>query len=340
MRRSWMVAACVVVCIAGCGRKAPAPRQADDAVPVQVSAAERGDSHAAIVTGGRVIGAREALVSWKIAGRVQRLRVRCGDRVRAGATLAELDPVDARAAAAQADAAYDNAQRAASHAESLVATGAVASARVSDAQAAARAARAVRDQAHDALARTALAAPFAGVVGATWAQEGELLAAGTPVASVIDDATLLARTGVTDADAVRLDPGDAARIALPTGAVLEGRLATIGGAPDAATGLYRVDVTLPHHADLRPGMVVDVTLTPRGSGAGVALVPPDAVLRRGGRDVVYLARGGRAVERVVTVGGLRGARVAIAAGLAPGDSVIVVGQQYVRDGHAVRLAAR
>ncbi len=336
----WMAAVAVVLVAAGCGRKAAPPRTADPAVPVQVAPAEAGGANAAIVTGGRVVGARETLVAWKIAGRVLRMRVKPGDRVRAGQPLADLDPVDARAAAAQADAAYDNAARAAAHAESLAASGALAGARVSDAQAGARAARAVRDQAHDALTRTTLTAPYAGVIGTTWAQEGELLAAGAPVASVVDDARLLARTAVTDADAGRVHSGDAATVRVASGAALDARVDAVGGAPDPATGLYRVDLALPAHAGLRPGMVVDATLEPRGDGRTVALVPPDAVLRRGGRDIVYLARAGHAVERVVTVGDVRGARVALLAGVAPGDSVVVVGQQYVRDGGALRVTAR
>jgi hypothetical protein len=53
---------------------------------------------------------------------------------------------------------------------------------------------------------------------------------------------------------------------------------------------------------------------------------------------VYLVRGGKAVRTRVRRGATYQGRIEIVDGLAPGDSVIVAGNNMVRDGGAIRLA--
>ena len=76
MRR--VALACAVLAFVGCGKHTTPLSKSDDAVPVQIATADSGSALAAVATGGRVVGARETLVSWKIGGRVTRLRVRSG----------------------------------------------------------------------------------------------------------------------------------------------------------------------------------------------------------------------------------------------------------------------
>jgi membrane fusion protein (multidrug efflux system) len=62
------------------------------------------------------------------------------------------------------------------------------------------------------------------------------------------------------------------------------------------------------------------------------VVPLATVLPYRGEHVVYLARDGRAVRRVVRLDRFLSTEVVIAEGLAPGDCVIVEGHRGVIDG--------
>jgi Cu(I)/Ag(I) efflux system membrane fusion protein len=94
----------------------------------------------------------------------------------------------------------------------------------------------------------------------------------------------------------------------------------------AATRTARARVEIANPAGkLRPGMYASLGLTPPGREA--LLVPAEAVIRTGRRDVVVLAQGRgryRAVE--VEVGMESGSDAEIRKGLKPGDRVVVSGQ--------------
>lgn len=65
----------------------------EPAMPVQVAVAERGDVRHTISAPGRVEAETEVKISAEVPGRVDRLRVKEGDRVRKGDILVELDTV-------------------------------------------------------------------------------------------------------------------------------------------------------------------------------------------------------------------------------------------------------
>jgi hypothetical protein len=67
-------------------------------------------------------------------------------------------------------------------------------------------------------------------------------------------------------------------------------------------------------------------------------VPQAAVHQRDGRDIVWVVRNGRVERRAVTVGGVRGDAVTIAAGLSGGDRVVVGGPDKLADGAGVTEA--
>jgi hypothetical protein len=89
-------------------------------------------------------------------------------------------------------------------------------------------------------------------------------------------------------------------------------------------------------ADL--GLAVNQPATlqlPAGGAREVVSVHKDAVLRRGGRDMVYLVRDGAATPRTVALGEAVGSRFQVLDGLVPGDLVVVRGNERLRPGQPV-----
>lgn len=86
-----LTAAAVFVC--GCGAKAPVAAR-ETAVPVKIRTPARLDRPAVIRAGGSVEARESSEVGFQVAGRVARVLVEEGQRVRQGQALAELDPRD------------------------------------------------------------------------------------------------------------------------------------------------------------------------------------------------------------------------------------------------------
>lgn len=119
-----------------------------------------------------------------------------------------------------------------------------ANAAVAQTEAGAQSARAALGEAENALARTTLIAPFAGIVGDVLVEVGELVAPGGVVVQLADTTRwAVETTDLVELDVVYLEPGQAAEVtfdALP-GETLRGNVTEIGRVP----ALTRGDVTYP-----------------------------------------------------------------------------------------------
>jgi HlyD family secretion protein len=64
-------------------------------------------------------------------------------------------------------------------------------------------------------------------------------------------------------------------------------------------------------------------------------IPRAALVRDGGRDIVFVVKSGRAERRAVSVESASGDQVAIAAGLSVGETIVIEGADKLSDGSAV-----
>ncbi len=103
--------------------------------------------------------------------------------------------------------------------------------------------------------------------------------------------------------------------------------------PETRTAEVRVEVPNPEGA-LRPGMTARVRVV-LGRREGVVTVPVEAVVRQGGRAVVFVVEDGVARARPVATGLSDGLRVEVQ-GVRAGERVVVAGQESLRDGMPVR----
>ncbi len=147
-----------------------------------------------------VLSLNDARLSAEIGGRILRLPVKVGDRVAAGDVLVELDCRDHRLALRQAQAQLDEAvarrelaERQLKRARSLLARKNISADQFDQRETEERVARSTvataqvaRDQAQLAVERCKVRAPFAGLVTARLAAEGEHAAPGTPLVQVLD----------------------------------------------------------------------------------------------------------------------------------------------------------
>jgi multidrug efflux system membrane fusion protein len=295
-----------------------------------------------IVAAGTLGAKEEIALGFKIGGVIADIRVNAGDVVRAGETLAVLDPREIDAAVARAQSASDKAERDHARAQRLYTDSVVTRVQLEDAETAAQIARADLESARFNRRYATIVAPSDGVVLRRFMEPGEVISTGTAVLSLGSRARgTVVRVGLADRDIVRVRRGDAATVhfdALPE-RVFQGVVTELAAAAEASTGTYLVEVSIPAAAGFASGLVGTVEIRPAGS-TRASIVPLDAVLEADGDRATLFALsadGERAERREVTVAFITGDRVVVTSGLDGVRAVLTDGAAYLNDGVAVRV---
>lgn len=308
---------------------------------------------------GTLTSPRDAELTPRVAGLVERVDVDAGDQVAAGETLITLDRSLGRltldtleASVAEARAQLSEAERLADEAKRLAAQNAISRTELAtrrsevDVQAAALA-RLRAEAAHqrEVLDRHEVVAPFAGTVRERRVEPGEYVAESSPVVGLVATERLRMDVAAPQQYFSAITAGMPVRIQPEAlhGETLEAAVDVKVAASDALarTFLARIFVD---NADgrLTPGMSAKV-LFEIESPEEVLVIPRDALVReaRAGTRVWIVKpgdEGPRAVERQVSLGRSADNRVEVLSGLSAGDRVIVRGNESLSRGERVRLA--
>jgi HlyD family secretion protein len=376
----WIRRGLIVAVLVGSGVALRVTYFAPTVVPVSVVGAEVGRVEEIVTNNkaGTVNARRRASLNPEMGGRIDRLPVKEGDRVREGDVLLELADAELQAQlsvqenasmAAQASV-IESCAAAELAARNLARTGRLAEDRLVSRQtleqamnaavgagagcASARArveqADAAVDMAQSGLEKTVLRAPFDGVVSKVRGQLGEWLApapATSPTPSVIeliDTRSIYVRAPLDEVDVARIRAGLPVRVTMDAfpGRSFPGRLTMVGAFVSEAQQQNRtldVDVELEDAAFAR-------TLLP-GISADIEIVlqTRDGVLRvptpailQGGR--VLVVRDGTLVGVKVRAGLANWEYTEVLDGFEPGEQIVVsLDRTEVREGARVRVEA-
>ena len=351
---------------------ATADRSRDEA-PVEVRPVERGSIELRRIFSGTLESTAEFVVAPKVGGRVERMVVDLADLVTRGQVVAELDNdefeqelaqaeaerVVARAKVAEAKSRLEITERELARARKLQQRGLETESRFDTveaerlaAQAGLEVARAQETRAESLLAGarirlgyTRVTASWTGdvdrrIVARRHVDEGEMVAARTPLFTIVELDPIKAVVSVTEKDYARLKPGQQA--VLTTDAhpdrTFQGTIARIAPVFRQTSRQARVELTVPNPGgQLKPGMFVraEVVLE-RVEDA--TLVPTAALATRAGQTGVFVVRDqGRSVTwQPVRVGIRDGERVQVI-GEGVSGRVVTLGQQLIDDGSRITI---
>lgn len=189
------------------------------------------------------------------------------------------------------------------------------------------------------LTRTEVKAPYGGRITARNATLGAIASAqGLPMFVLEKDGALELRADLSEADLLRLEPGQKAHLRLiGLDAPVEGRIRLIEPAIDPSTRLGRARIELPATPGLRAGMFAEAAIVIAEREA--LALPGSAIGTAQGRETVLRVADGR-VERVTVTTGIRdGGLVEIVSGLNPGDLVVTKAGSFLRDGDRITPVA-
>jgi RND family efflux transporter MFP subunit len=295
---------------------------------------------------GMVEAVRQSTVAAQVAGQIIEIKVKVGDRVKAGQVLLRIDPRSAEQAlsgsqsqVAEAQAMLSNAQRSYQRSQQLYAQKFISKAALDQAeqdfratQARVAALQASAGQATTARTFTTITAPYAGVVAALPVEVGDMATPGRPLLTVFDPAAMRVTATLPQSALAGIKLQLPAQVEFPA---LKRMVATtqitLIPLADSRTHSSRVRLELGEVAGLLPGQFARAYFA---TGVTRKLVIPEAaVLRRSEVSAVYvLAADGQPQLRQVRLGETAGdGWVEVLAGLREGERIA---QQPVRAGLA------
>ena len=343
--------AALTSCSGNRGVVAAAPETVRDVPVIKVQEQPAPDTFTAV---GTVRASRSAQLAAQVMGSITAVNVREGDAVKQGQVLVAIDDAQARAAVDQAQAGLSAAghELAASEADLALAQTTFnrlqtlydkkslsvqeydeIKARLQSATARREMARsnhaqsaAALEQARTTMGHARLRAPFDGLVTERRVDPGALATPGMPLLTV--EARGLHRLEATvderDLKYVRLGAGVPVTMEADTtsgGAPLNGRVAQIVPAADAASRSFLIKIDLPENKNLRSGSFGRAAFS-RGLRQAI-LIPQAAVIERGQLQSVYvLSDQNIATLRYVTLGTDQQKQREVLSGLSPGETIV------------------
>lgn len=180
-----------------------------------------------------------------------------------------------------------------------------------------------------------LRAPQPGFVATLTQSPGNVVAAGTTIATIGTTNNLRARFGVDPMLAHRIQAGANIHITPANGEAFDARVLSTSPVIDPQSHMASIIAAVPAAAGLGSGDALRGEVTVASTTEALS-VPYSALLDDGGQPYVFVVKGGVAHRTDVETGAQSGDRIAITKGLKNADQVVTVGGTALDDGMKVR----
>lgn len=321
----------------GKGKK-KSDKDAPSASPVELTEVRRGAISTWLQTTSTLEARNSASLVARRQGEVVVLAAEEGQWVRKGQLLARLDDTEARLAVQRHELAAQMARRELERGKQLHDKTYLSQRELDDLEWKRRSADVALDEARFALSQTRLMAPFAGRVTERRVNLGETVTAGKECFRLEDFDPMLARVYFPERELPRVRVGQPATVTLESyrGREFRARVALVNPVVDRANGTFKVTLEVRDPSGLlRPGNFARVRIR-TGEFDDVVVLPRRAMVQEDGEDFVFVAHRDTVVRVRVHVGAISGDTAQIVAGIAPGDSVVTVGQGGLKQGSRIK----
>ncbi len=321
--------------LAGCSSP-PLREEPREPLRVQAQVAKISAGDGATWVAGTLLAAQRATVSTRLAAKVRAVRVDEGTRVKRGELLLRLDDDEVLAQVRGAETALSAAKTHERRISTLVAEGAATPSELEPAQSQRALAEAQSATAHATVAYSEIRAPFDGLVQAKRVQPGDLVSPGQPLLE-LEGGGLEIAASVSEEESQGIHKGEHLQFEVGDH---HGEAEVVALAPsgDAASHRGLVRARLLEPAGFRAGSFARLRL-PTGSTSNESVwVPSSALVERGDLTGVFVAQGGRAELRWLSLGKTEGGMVAVRAGLRAGE-LVINSPGVLRDGQPVEVAS-
>lgn len=355
----------LILMISGCSKKTE--DNVEKKVPVKIYKANASTISKFIRVTGTVTAEEDVIVYSKIAERVERIYVTPGQKVikgqllavqkndilkqSLGMAIAALKTAEAHAKLATQDFKRMNIlfnQRAISRQQFDQAKTANETATHTLEQS-----KSGYEQAKERYENSLIKAPFNGVVAAVNVEENQMINAGHPVVQVLSSSKMKAKVNITGEDINNVKTGQTVVIKFPAirGEEFNGKVEKINSSVDQMSKSLEVEIAfLTSDNRIKSGMFGEFLIETHNHSN--SLVIPEAALitqtevqisRETGiqnpikKYYLFVVNSGSAKLKEVQTGITNNGQIEISSGLNKGDSVIIVGQNIVKEGQSVNI---
>ena len=268
------------------------------------------------------------------AGRITKINVEIGDKVRKGQVLAEIDKTQLN----QAQLQLSNAEIELGRLKALYEAGGLSK---SDLDAVELQYNVAKTQVENLIENTTLLSPIEGVITARNYDVGDMYAMAAPIFTVEQIKPVKLLVAISESDYSKVKKGDSVSIkaeAFPD-LTFDGKIERIYPTIDPTTRTFTSEVIVPNNfSTLRPGMFVRVNVN-FGTNNNV-VIPDVAVVKQQGsgeRFVYILNADGTVSYQKIVLGRRMGSEYEVLEGVADGATVVVGGQIRLKDGIKVSV---
>jgi len=289
---------------------------------------------------GDVLPLRQTNIISKVGGTLERFYVDMGTAVRDNQLLATIDSTELREQYQQTAATYQNSRATYERVLQLFDKALASNQDVDNAEASMKVARANMELASTRLSYARIRAPFAGVITRRFLDLGAVVSANTSLLfTLMDLDTVKIIVNVPEKDVPSVYGVHHAGVtvdALPE-MIFDGRVTRYSEALDLATRTMAVEVSVPNpDRRIKPGMFAAVTMT-LGRHENALTIPITAILRDGEGSYVFAVEERTARQVRIRTGLEQMYRAEVLSGLAGNESIVVAGQQFLRNGGQVNI---
>lgn len=328
--------------------------QQTEVVSIAVVPVKRENVSRSVLATGTSEPARDANLSPQMTGRIASIHVKEGDKVKAGAVLAQLDAVEAglrvdqsTATAASTRSTYELAKAEYERLAPLAEKGTVTAQQLQrlagqrdSLKAAADAAEVASMDAKRHVTNTAIRAPFSGVISKVNSEVGEV-ATMTPVTVVlrlVDLSSVDVRVPVHERELSRIAIGNRVVATFPSiGASAEGKVTFISPEIDPKTRSAEVVTRIPNpQGTFRAGMFTEISIDPSGVQQSL-VVPKSSVGGTGESRYVFVVHTDSVEQRKVRVSAVDADTMEVLEGLKLDEPIVLEGIGRLSDGTRVKL---
>lgn len=350
-RRPWILAVLVFAVVAiwmasGIGNQnittdtsqISAPGEADGITRVQVATMNAEPISRKISVYGRTAPARSITIAAETEGRVETIKARRGKRVNAGEPILELDMRDRRATLEQTRASVREHRTSYQAQLELKKEGYVSDTQIAETLAKLEAAKAEMVRAELNLKNRVVTAPFDGMLQERDVDVGDFVRSGDPIATFVDNLTLIVTGTLAEQEMAFVKAGDEARAQLVTGQNVKGVVRYVAPVADESTRTFLVELEVNNETGELPAGVTAEMLLKGGDAMAQKISPALLTLDSDGTLGIFIVdemKQARFVPITIERSETDGVWVS---GLPETADVITVGQGYVRDGQQVETA--
>ncbi len=326
--------------IAGCTNGAGKKEAGGAPVRVKVESVKCAESSSVKTYVGRAEASKSATLLSPFPSSLEQIDAREGKSVGKGGRVALVHSETVESSLSSAEATLRQAQDSYDRLQAVKDNGSVPTVKLVEvetelakAEAALRAARKAEDD-------CSVKAPFDGTVSEVFAEEGENLTVGQPIAKIVDLNSLEISISVPETEIASCSIGAVAEVTVTALSDIPVRARVVRKGVDASLLSHsyecalKLDTPLP---GLMPGMICKTVFRTAGEDIGEVPVIPASVIRtdRTGRYVWTVGEGNLVEKKYVTAGDFSGKGVKILSGLSEGDLLIVGGAAKVSCGMKV-----